>query len=136
LKLRSILPVLVTAAALAFSACGDDDKPSEAEEHRSRPATALTEAGKTRTALNKALATYKRGNPAAGADQASEAYLQHFELVEGPLEERDHELNEKLEDAIREELVGKMKARAPASEVEALAREIDRDLATAESKLR
>lgn len=136
MNLRLTLVPLAATAALALSACGDDDKSSEPEAEQASPAVALAEAGKTRAALTAALATYKGGDEAGAADQVSEAYLQHFELVEGPLEEKDHELNEELEDAIRKELVGKMKAGAPAAEVEALVTEIDRDLATAEAKLR
>jgi hypothetical protein len=136
LHARLTLVPLAAAAALALSACGDDDTSSETEAEQAKPASALLEAGKTRASLALALATYKAGDKAKAADQASEAYLQHFELVEGPLEAKDEELTEELEDAIREELVGKMKARAPVKEVEALAKEIDRDLATAEAKLK
>jgi CO dehydrogenase/acetyl-CoA synthase beta subunit len=76
---------------------------------------------------------------AGKADEAeqlvSEGYLQHFEKVEGPLEKVDHELNEKLEDTIREELRDKIKSGASASEVEQMVTAIKADLATAEQKL-
>jgi hypothetical protein len=96
---------------------------------------ARAEAGKTSIALVQALATYRSGDHAAAEDQVAEAYLQHFERVEGPLGARDHELTEKLEESINDELRDKMKHHAPAPEVTALVRRIIRDLASAQAKL-
>jgi hypothetical protein len=134
-KIRLTILPLAAAAALALSACGDDEKPT-AEEHQSTPAVAIEEAGKTSAALTAALTTYKSGDKAAAEEAVSEAYLQHFELVEAPLDKVDHELNEDLEHRIREELVEKIKAGAPATEVEAFVTQIKADLVTAQAKLK
>jgi DNA phosphorothioation-dependent restriction protein DptG len=136
----TLLPsATVAALALAFSACGGDDSSSSSsasEEAASSQSTALREAGETRDALQAALATYKQGDKAAAEEQVSEAYLQHFEEVEGALDKADHELNEKLEDAIREELRADIKAGKPAAEVEQSIDAITTDLDRAEALLR
>lgn len=128
MKLRIALPLI----ALALAGCGDEDKAEEAVS----PERAIAEIAEVRSGLDAALATYAAGDAAKADEQVGDVYLQHFELVEGPLDKADHELNEKLEDAIREELRGKIKANAPAEEVEALAAEIEADLTKAEAALR
>jgi hypothetical protein len=125
------------AASLSLAACGGEDKEAaEREEHQSTPAQAHAEAGTVREQLAAALETYKGGDEAAAAKQVEDAYLEHFELVEGPLEAKDEELNEELEHAIREDLVTAMKDGKPATEVQDMVQEIDRDLVTAQAALR
>ena len=65
-----------------------------------------------------------------------DAYLEHFEDVEDPLGERDHELMEKLEHAISTELRDRMKDRAPPGEVATLVAATKRDLGEAAAALR
>jgi hypothetical protein len=130
---------LATAAALAASlalvACGSDSKESEEHENAS-PGVALKEAGETREALTAALATYKRGDRKAAEDQVAEAYVQHFEEVEGALEKEDAELNEHLEDAISADLRNAMKAGKPAAQIESQVNAVVADLQKAEAALR
>jgi hypothetical protein len=133
---RSALSVAAIGSVVALSACGDDEKSSESEaEAKASPQQAITEIAAVRTALGQAVDQVKAGDKAAADSTVSEAYLQHFEKVEGPLEERDHELNEKLEDSIREELRDTIKTGSE-SDVEALVEEIEGDLTTAEAKLK
>jgi hypothetical protein len=132
---RLAAAAITVAASLSFAACGDDKEPS-VEAHTATPAQARAEAGTVRDQLATALETYRGGDEAAAADQVETAYLEHFELVEGPLEEKDAELNEKLEHAIREDLVAAMKDGKPATEVSSMVEQIDQDLATAETALR
>jgi hypothetical protein len=133
---RSALSVAAIGSVVALSACGDDEKSSESEaEAKASPQQAITEIAAVRTALGQAVDQVKAGDKAAADSTVSEAYLQHFEKVEGPLEERDHELNEKLEDSIREELRDTIKT-GSATEVETLVEEIEGDLTTAEAKLK
>jgi hypothetical protein len=135
--LTRLAAATAVAASLTLAACGGDDKQVAAkQDEQSTPARALRETGKVREELAAAVATYKRGDEAAATSRAEDAYLDHFELVEGALEKQDPELKETLEHAIREQLVGAMKDHEPASEVEAMAQAIDRDLATAEAALR
>src|SRR5215208_2067972 len=134
--IRSALSIAAIGGVVALSACGDDKESSETEaEAKTSPQEAITEIGAVRTALGQAVDQVKAGDKAAAESTVSEAYLQHFEKVEGPLEERDHELNEKLEDSIREELRDTIKTGSE-TDVEALVDEIEDDLTTAEATLK
>ena len=134
MQIRNIVLALAAVSALAVTACGDDEKKTQSAE--TTPAAAIEEANKTSVGLTTALKTYKDGDKAAAEEQVSETYLQHFELVEGPLDEVDHELNEELEGAINEELRNEIKGGAKPAEVQKLVDEIKTDLDSAESKLK
>jgi hypothetical protein len=133
---KPVLSLLLVPAALALGACGSDSKSEESHEEQATPATAIAEIGETRDGLIAALATYKSGDKKAAEEQAAEAYLQHFEIVEGPLEAKDKELTAKLEDTIREELRDAMKAGKPAAEIEETVNGVLADLEKAETALR
>jgi len=66
----------------------------------------------------------------------STAYLEHFELVEGPLGEADEELNEHLEELIREELRGAISDGATVAEVKKLVAEANDGLDEARTVLK
>ncbi|MEJ7892804.1 MAG: hypothetical protein WKF94_09200 [Solirubrobacteraceae bacterium] len=114
---------------------GDSEREADAEKPVSASA-AISEIAAVRSGLDEALSTYESGDAEQADKQVGDAYLEHFELVEGPLEEVDAELNEKLEDSIREELREKMQADAPQTEVAKLVSDIKADLDTAEAALR
>jgi outer membrane murein-binding lipoprotein Lpp len=126
----------VLCGAVLIAGCGDDEQETEAPAATQTAQTALAEIEKVRTGLDEAQATYASGDAAAADTQVGDTYLEHFELVEGPLGDKDAELNEKLEDTIREELREKITAKAPKGEVAALFDEIDADLDKAEAALR
>jgi hypothetical protein len=130
--IRSALSAAAIGGVFALSACGGDDK--ESSEPKVSNEQAITEIAAVRLRLDKAVEEAKAGREADADELVSEAYLEHFEKVEGPLEEADHELNEKLEDTIREELRETIKA-GKADEAEDLVAEINRDLTLAEGKL-
>src|SRR3954470_18086127 len=136
MSLKQVLtPAAIFVASLALVACGSDSKESDEHENAS-PAVALKEAGETRDALTAALATYKSGDKKAAEDQVAEAYLQHFEEVEGALEAKDAELKEKLEEAISADVRNTMQAGKPAAEVEEQVNAVVADLEKAEAALR
>ncbi|MFL5818389.1 MAG: hypothetical protein ACJ76L_12420 [Conexibacter sp.] len=128
----------VAALALAGFALGcgssSDDKAEEAE-HSATPQQAIAEIAAVRSGLAEALATYRAGDVRSADEQVGDTYLQHFELVEGPLEKVDHELNEQLEDTIREELREQIRADAGAAQIARLVRQIDAKLDKAEQAL-
>lgn len=131
----------VTAVALtvgAFAAgCGSgsgDEK--EQAERQATPRRAVAEIATVRSALDTALATYRSGDRGKADEQVGDAYLQHFELVEGPLERVDHELKEELEGGIRETLRDRIKAGAPAADLARLVKRIDARLDEARVALR
>jgi hypothetical protein len=129
---------VLAALALAAIGCGSsDDKTTATEaEHSATPQQAVAEIAKVRSGLAEALATYQAGDESAADKQVGDTYLQHFELVEGPLEEVDHELTEELEDTIREELREQIRAGAGTARIKALVGEIDAKLDEAEAALR
>jgi len=131
--MRSAVLTAGLTASLALAACGGDEQGAPPAASASE---ARSEAAATRVSLRKALAQVKAGNRKAADNTVSEGYLQHFEDVEGPLDKVDHELNEKLEGGIKDDLREKIRSGAPASEVERLVASLEADLATAERKLR
>jgi hypothetical protein len=131
--MRLTASVALITGSLIVAACGGSDS---SEPETASPAVARKEIGETRNALNAALATYKSGDKAGAQEQVAEAYVSHFEEVEGPLDSKDHELNEDLEHAISDELRASMKAGKPAAAVEAQVKAILADLDKAEAALR
>jgi high-affinity iron transporter len=136
--MRRTFPVILVAAGLVAAGCGGSSDSSEteaAEETTVSAKEATAEIDAVRTGLAASLAAYRRGDDAQAEELASEAYLQHFELVEGPLEERDEELNEELEEQIRETLRDRIHDGAPVEQVAALVDTIDHELDEAERAL-
>jgi hypothetical protein len=134
-KVRSALVSLALVSAVALAACGGESESEEAAEQSATPAQARAEIGEVRKALDAAVSQLREGDAKAADNTVSEGYLEHFEKVEGPLEKVDGELNEKLEDSIREELREKIQDGGSAAEVTQLVSAIKTDLATAEQKL-
>jgi hypothetical protein len=140
-KLRSVLSVLALAlSAVALVACGDDDKGSTAAKESSHvsasPAAAIAEIGEVRGLVDQAEARVKAGDRKAADSLLGDAYLEHFEEVEGPLGKKDHELMESLEEAISTELRDKIKSGAAATEVAPLFDEVRTNLDKAEAALK
>jgi gamma-glutamyl:cysteine ligase YbdK (ATP-grasp superfamily) len=136
--MRRTFPMIIVAAGLIAAGCGDSSdstSDAEAEESSVSAKEAVTEINAVRNGLAASLTAYRNGDEAQAEELAAEAYLQHFELVEGPLEERDEELNEELEDQIREELREEIRDGAPVAKVAALVKKIDRELDEAERAL-
>lgn len=105
--IRKTTSILLLTASLGLVACGgnDDDKVSEeAKAAQSTPAEAAKEAELAKTKLDEAVNTYREGDRKTASTQIADAYLEHFEDVEGPLEKIDETLNEKIEEEMSEEL--------------------------------
>lgn len=125
-------------AAVVFSAagCGDGNS-SESEEHEAAtPQEAIVEIGKVRAGLAAGLSAYAQGNAQKAEQLVGDAYLEHYELVEAPLEERDEELNEELEELISTEIRQEMKDGAKPARVVALVEEAQTGLTSGEKALR
>src|SRR3954454_7059510 len=133
MKIRHVLLPVATAMSVSLVACGGEDKSSANEQ--STPAQAVMEIGTVETALETALRQVEAGDRPAAEETVAQAYVDHFEKVEGPLGKADGELNEKLEEAISDELRQKIESGAPAAEVQTLVAKIKADLATAKRKL-
>ena len=70
----------------------------------------------------------REGDAEAAEETVGDAYLEHFEHVEGPLGEKDHDFMEELEEAISTDLRDDIKDGKSADEIEATVNEIDADL--------
>jgi type IV pilus biogenesis protein CpaD/CtpE len=136
-----LLIVLLGLVALTVTACGSDDDDSSpaaataTEEGEITTAEAAAEIDEIKRMLDEGLAQYQDGDTEAADTTVGDAYLEHFEKVEHPLEERDHELMEELEHRISTEIRDEMKAGASADEVAALVEQTKTDLDAAKAKL-
>jgi hypothetical protein len=132
--MRTFVLALLALALLSLgAACGSDDNPSSGDEVTN--AEAAAEIDTIKSLLDDALAKYTGGDAEAAEQIVGDAYLEHFEKVEHPLGEVDHELMEDLEGKISKEIREKMKDGAPAAEVEQLIDRTKADLDTAKTKL-
>ena len=131
--MRRALFLALLTCSIALGACGGSDEPAQ---ESTSPAGARKAVAETRDALSAALATYRSGDRSAAREQVAEAYVSHFEEVEGPLEGKDDELKESLEHAISDKLRASMRAGRPANEVAAQVKAIIADLDRAEAALR
>jgi hypothetical protein len=136
-----LLIVLLGLVAPTVTACGSDDDDSSpaaatsTEEGEITAEEAAAEIDEIKRLLDEGLAQYQDGDQEAADTTVGDAYLEHFEKVEHPLEEQDHELMEDLEHRISTEIRDEMKEGASADEVAALVEETKADLDTAKAKL-
>jgi len=135
MTLRTATVSLTLVSALALAACGGESESEEAAEQQSTPAQARAEIGEVRRALDTAVASLREGDAKAADNAVSEGYLEHFEKVEGPLGDEDHEFMEALEHRISTEIRDEMKDDAPVAEVEQLIGQTKQDLAKAQAML-
>ena len=131
-RLSAVLILVLAALALAVAGCGGSD---ESDEESATPAEAVAEIDEIKTMLATAVTQVRAGDADAAEETVGDAYLEHFEKVEHPLEEQDHELMEDLEHRISTEIRDEMKEGASADEVAALVEETKADLDTAKAKL-
>jgi hypothetical protein len=138
-KTLLLLILLLGVVAVTATACGSDDDSSSATAEESESSVTAEEAAaeidEIKRMLDEGLSQYRSGDKDAADTTVGDAYLEHFEKVEHPLEERDHELMEDLEHRISTEIRDEMKSDAPADEVAALVDETKADLDTAKAKL-
>lgn len=136
---RPFLAATALAAAALIAGCGGDDSSATAEQEEHAAATpqkAIAEIDQVRAGLAAGLAAYRQGDAEKAEQLVGDAYLEHFELVEVPLEQRDEELNEELEELIREELREEIEAGAKPADVAKLVEEANRELDEAEKALK
>jgi len=131
--MKTTISILLGALlAVALAGCGAD---AEAEEPAT-PTEAVAELATIKTMLDTALGQYRRGNVKAADRTVGDAYLEHYEQVEGPLGDRDHERMEEIEEYLSTEIRDLMKDRAPAADVARLIAHVKLDIDRAAVKLR
>src|SRR5215207_722187 len=131
--LRTVLLLTALAGTLAVGGCGGSN--AEAEDESATPAQAAQEIHQIEALLDDALAQYRDGDAEAAEETVGDAYLEHFEKVEGPLGDEDHEFMEELEHRTSTEIRDEMKDDAPVAEVEQLIGKTKQDLAKAQAML-
>jgi hypothetical protein len=125
-KLPSVL-ILLLAVLLLAAASGCGGGSDEAEESAT-PAEAVREIEEIKTLLATAVDQVRSGDAEAAEETVGDAYLEHFEDVEAPLGERDHDLMEELEEAISTDLRTEIKDGEPADRIAAHVDEIGAEL--------
>ena len=125
-RLSPVLMLLIAALALAVAGCGGNDE--EAEEESATPTEAVAEIAEIKTMLATAVDQVRAGDADAAEETVGDAYLEHFEHVEHPLGEEDHELMEELEEAISTDLRNDIKDGKSAAEIDAVVVTINTDL--------
>jgi DNA repair exonuclease SbcCD ATPase subunit len=136
-----LMLVLLLGLAATVTACGgsDNDSSPSAEANASEEELSAEEASaeidEIKSLLDQAVMQYRSGDKTAADTTVGDAYLEHFEKVEHPLEERDHDFMEDLEHRISTEIREEMKNDTPVDEVAALVEETKADLDTAKAKL-
>ena len=146
-RMKTKTTLIAAMAALALAAgCGDDDDGNGAGQEtggdtfttqaETPESAALGEIDEVRELLDRGVQQYRVGDEKAAERTVGDAYLEHFEDVEHPLEERDHELMESLEKLISTTIRDRIKQGADPSEVERLVDQANRDLDRAEALLR
>jgi hypothetical protein len=130
--LRTVLLLAALTGLLVVAGCGGEDE--EAEESAT-PTEAVQEIDEIKQLLDEALAQYRVGDAETAEETTGDAYLEHFEKVEGPLGEEDHEFMEELEHRISTEIRDEMKNGASVADVERLIEETKTDLDQAQRLL-
>jgi hypothetical protein len=130
------LALALSLVALITVGCGGNGEEGEAEQKgAATPAEAVEEVGQVRKLLAEGLAAYRDGDADRAETLVGDAYLEHFEHVEHPLEERDPELMEELEVLISTTIRNAIKGGAAVGEVERLVEDANAKLNTAERLL-
>lgn len=117
---RMLTLVIPIAAAALIAGCGDSESSEEEHESAATPQMAIAEIPQVRAGLAAGLAAYQEGDAEKAEELIADAYLEHFEVVEGPLEEVDEELNEELEFLISTEIRRAIKQGKKPAQVQAL----------------
>ena len=119
------LLALLAALVLVVAGCGGSDEP---DEESATPTEAVGEIEEIKSLLATAVQQVRDGDSDAAEETVGDAYLEHFEHVEAPLGERDHDFMEELEEAISTDLRNEIKDGGTADEIEASVEEINVDL--------
>lgn len=137
--LRVLALLALSGGLLVVAGCGSDSESSssgdEAAEAASTSAQALAEIVTIRALLDDAVARYASGDHSGAADDVGDIYLEHYEHVEGPLGDVNHDLMEEIEERLSTDLRTSMDDGADQSEIDSLVSEIKSGLDEAEQEL-
>ena len=128
--MRKSLLIALLVAVLAVAGCGGSD-----EEESATPAEASAQIDDIEVLLDRAVDEYRAGDADVAEETVGDAYLEHFEEVEAPLGEIDHDFMEELEERLSTEIRDDIKDGKPVNEVAALVEKTKADLARAKAML-
>jgi hypothetical protein len=129
---RLLGAAVLTLAVVACSSAGSSAAPTAAPSASAGASFDVrAEIDAVVAGLDQALALYKGGNVQGALDEVAETYEEHFEHVEDPLGDRNHDLMEDIEGLISTKLRAAISGNQPAAAVEALVTEAKTRLATA-----
>jgi hypothetical protein len=140
-RLPLVLLLVLAALALTAAGCGSSDESSsstttaEEGEESATPEEAVAQIAAIKVALAKAVTQVEAGNRELADETVGDAYLEHYEEVEGPLGDRDHDLMEEIEEAISTDLRNRIKDGDDPSQIQASVDEINGKLDEAVGKL-
>jgi hypothetical protein len=138
---RLLGAAVLTLAVVACSSAGSSPAPTAtpsaaATAAASAPGASVdvkAEIDAVVAGLDQALALYKAGNVQGALDEVAATYEDHFEHVEDPLGDKNHDLMEDIEGLISTKLRAAISGNQPAAAVEALVTEAKTRLATAKA---
>ena len=145
--IRALALLALVGGLLVVAGCGSDSDSSTAAdttatsteesggEEESTPAQAVAEIVTIRALLDDAVAKYASGDSMGAADAVGDIYLEHYEHVEAPLGDVNHDLMEEIEEKLSTDLRTAMEDEADQSEIDSLVSEIKSDLDQAEQEL-
>lgn len=139
IRARRSLAALGIAAAIGLGACtGAAATPAPTASPTAAASAAIdlaAEVDATIAGLEEALTKYRAGDRQGALDAIAETYENHFELVEHPLEEVDHDFMENLEELIAVKTRAVIQDGKPVADLEALVTEARTLLAQAKDML-
>ena len=142
-RLPLVLLLVLAALALVAAGCGsDDDEPTAAasatatsedesegeEDEAATPEEAVDEIAQIKTLLAAAVTQVESGDREQAVQTVGDAYLEHFEHVEAPLGDRNHDLMEELEESISADLRNQIKDGDDVAAIRSSVDEIDAKL--------
>ena len=145
--IRALALLALVGGLMVLAGCGSDSDSSTAAdttatsteesggEEESTPAQAVAEIVTIRALLDDAVAKYASGDRMGAADDVGDIYLEHYEHVEAPLGDVNHDLMEEIEEKLSTDLRTAMEDEADQSEIDSLVSEIKSDLDQAEQEL-
>lgn len=135
-RVRFAAVSLALGAALAIGACtGAASTPAPTTAASQAAVDVAAEIDATVAGLEEALTKYRAGDKQGALDAIAETYEKHFELVEGPLDEVDHDFMENLEELVAIKTRAVIQDGKPVAELEALVTEAKTLLAQAKEML-
>jgi endonuclease III len=130
------LPALLLIVAVIAVTVGCASAPPVPTATSTAGVDLIAEARATADRLDEALEHYRAGELDAALDTLADAYENHFELIEDPLEEIDDPFMHQLELLIAVTIRQQMRDGAAVATVQALIEQAKADLATAQEMLR